>query len=309
MPTIEKPNYSGDLNTNILPSNKKKYMYDSLEKLKQEWDATQVVDIPEAKKYDRKELINVDRVAVKEDVKKSYADEFANKVISLNTKANADIEEKKQKISGEKANSQENEVLIKDSFEKARSQSKDDMIKQGIARSSIAVNENERLGEEEKFALNSAKSESERKIKGYELEVVLLTEELKNDLNELKISHAEKVQKRIDEILSDIDSENAKILEYNNDMKKLEVRDAEKRAEIQHEVSMAKQKQAVNEAKYGYTGEKKENYLARYDIALDYFDSIPKKQALKELTSDIKMPTYLGLYYDRLLSHLHGKED
>ena len=84
MPKIEKPNYSGDLNTNILPSNKKKYMYDSLEKLKQEWDATQVVDIPEAKKYDRKELINVDREAVKEDVKKSYADEFANKVISLN---------------------------------------------------------------------------------------------------------------------------------------------------------------------------------------------------------------------------------
>lgn len=309
MVNIVKPNYSGDLNTNILPSNKKKYMYDSLEKLKQEWDATQVVDIPEATKYDRKELINVDRVAVREDVKKSYADEFANKVLSLNTKANSDIENQKQKISGEKAKSQENEVLIKDSFENARTKSKDDMIKQGLARSSIAVNEEERIGEEEKFALYSAKSESERKIKGYELEIALLSNELKNDLSALQISHAEKVQKKIDDILSDIDKENAKILEYNNDMEKLEVRDAEKRAEIQHSVNTAKQKQAVNEAKYGYSGEKKENYLARYDIALDYFDSLPKKQAIKELTSDIKMTTYLGLYYDRLLSYLHGKED
>ena len=308
MSVLTNDSITGDLSTSTIASKKRKeYMYSELNRLQNEWNEKVKVEIPDATKYERKELLDVDRAGVEKSVKESEAPVFQSSVNSLMTDSKERVEKQENAIASEKQAVAQKSDNIRKEYEKERASGADDMIKQGIARSSIAQNLQQGIDESEKTALEHAKNQSDVKIKGYELEITLLKQRLQEDLSELKISHANKVQERIDKILKEIDQENAKILEYNNEMEKLEVRDQETRARLQNEALQEKYRELKNEARYGYTGDKKENYLERVQIVKDYFGGLPKDKAIAEFKADEKMESYLGLYYDRVLSYLYGR--
>lgn len=300
----DKP-ISGNIGTSHLGlKEQKRYMLSELERLKNEWDEQTKIEIPELKTYERREYLDVDRAGVKESVEKNLSGEFSTAVNDAKASSDVKVAQKQDIIDREKVKFDQKEVDLTKALEKDKKKSANDMIKQGISRSSIASGAIEELNQAYDEDIAEARELSETKIKGYELEIALLQKELKNDLEKLKISHANKVQDRIDKILSEIDRENQKIFAYNNEVAQKEQKDAEDRARLQAQVLADKYAQMRNEAKYGYSGEKKENYLQRLKIARDYFDRLSKEQALKELQENEKMYDYLGLYYNRLLSEI-----
>lgn len=300
---------TGGFNTEInVPIDRRKYMLNELERLKREWDEKTEIKIPEVKKFERKELVSVDRAGVGDKVEKELAPELIAGTNTLKSKADKKTAEAESLIKNEELRAKNKEQDIFLDYQDNKENSKNDMIKQGIARSSIAEGERERIENEASQSLGLLREESQNKIKGYELEIALLEKTLKSDLESLRLSHAVKVQQRIDKIVSDIDKENEKILEYNNKVADLEARAEEERAEIQHQAWKESKALARQEAKYGYSGEKKDNYMERYDVAKAYYNTLPKEQALNELQSEPKMRTYLGLYFDMLQSYLLSKE-
>ena len=311
MPNLIKDSFvDGNIATNFMTQEeRKRYMMSELERLKNEWDEETKVEIPEEKKYDRKEYLQVDRAGVKNDVEQSMSGEFISGVNVLKADNDKKVGEKQTDIDEEKTDISQESARIHNEYEKEREDSANDMIKRGIARSSIAQGEQERLVGAEEEDLRLAKEKSEVKIKGLELEIALLRGELQSDLSALKISHATKVQTKIDSILKKIDEENAKILEYNNEMEKREQADKKEIARLQSNALAEKYKLARNEARYGYSGAKKDNYLQRLSIARDYFSRLSKEQALAELKANEKLYDYLGLYYNRLHSEILGRRE
>ena len=96
---------------------------------------------------------------------------------------------------------------------------------------------------------------------------------------------------------------------YNNEMEKREQADKKEIARLQSNALAEKYKLARNEARYGYSGAKKDNYLQRLSIARDYFSRLSKEQALAELKANEKLYDYLGLYYNRLHSEILGRRE
>ena len=71
----------------------------------------------------------------------------------------------------------------------------------------------------------------------------------------------------------------------------------------------AKEKeQQEYESKYGYSGEKLENYSERYRIAYDFYSALSPDIAVDALKASPSMKYYLGNMYDRLLSSLQSKK-
>ena len=61
------------------------------------------------------------------------------------------------------------------------------------------------------------------------------------------------------------------------------------------------------ESKYGYSGEKLENYSERYRIAYDFYSALSPDVAVDALKASPNMKYYLGNLYDKLLSSLQSK--
>ncbi|MDE7337557.1 MAG: hypothetical protein K2N32_05515, partial [Clostridia bacterium] len=62
------------------------------------------------------------------------------------------------------------------------------------------------------------------------------------------------------------------------------------------------------ENKNGYAGEKAENYAQRYNIAFDFYDSMPKSVALKMINENKDLQGYLGNYFGRLVNAIAKKD-
>ena len=54
--------------------------------------------------------------------------------------------------------------------------------------------------------------------------------------------------------------------------------------------------------KYGYTGEKRDEYESRYLIALALYDQMPKSKAIDAIENNYNLRRYLGRYYSNLVA-------
>ena len=133
-----------------------------------------------------------------------------------------------------------------------------------------------------------------------------------NALEELDLKYAMELDERIADLKKERDKTVKEYETYNNQVRKQNAdyqvkrqSDIEKYLEKREEEKLeAIKKQEENEKKYGYTGEKQDNYAKRYNIALNFYSSLAPEIAADALAASPNMKYYLGLYYDKLLNAL-----
>lgn len=196
--------------------------------------------------------------------------------------------------------------------ERAKETASDDMLKRGLGRSSIVAGI---LGEYDKAGLEKAAeilNSYDSKIADVEKEISGLESEKKKSLDELDLAHAKEVSDRIAELKeerlklsNEAIAENNKIAQKQADLDADRLKDIEKYKEDRKKKAEDEAKQlAEYEKKYGYSGEKQQNYAKRYELALRYYLTVDSDIALKALESSANMKYYLGNYYDKLKSVL-----
>ena len=196
--------------------------------------------------------------------------------------------------------------------ERAKETASDDMLKRGLGRSSIVAGI---LGEYDKAGLEKAAeimNSYDSKIADVEKEISGLEYEKKKSLDELDLAHAKEVSDRIAELKAErlklsneAIAENNKIAQKQADLDAERLKDIEKYKEDRKKKAEDEAKQlAEYEKKYGYSGEKQQNYAKRYELALRYYLTVDSDIALKALESSANMKYYLGNYYDKLKSVL-----
>lgn len=286
---------------------KKADMYVELDRLKNNWERRNSVEIPEVKTYERKELKEENAEAIRKQVE----DENSGATEVGKLKLQADNDAKKSgivsKMQTEQAELAADKKDIKSDYEDKKSDFLNRAIEQGIARSSIVGAESERLEKEESEEIRAREAESKLKNDAYSVELTVLEDRLNAALDSFEVEQAVKIKKRINDLTEEIRRENEKILEYNNKMTELEQKSIKARDEAIAKAAAEAKELERYEAKYGYTGDKKDNYLQRLDVAKKYYMSLPKETALKELENDTDMHDYLGLYYNNLRTLLLGR--
>ncbi len=205
---------------------------------------------------------------------------------------------------------------LSDVYTDLKKQAENDALKRGIARSSIATSR--------QSDLDTARSQSEKEVKEvYDAEITAINGEiaaLQNEqetaFEELDLKYAAELEDRIAELKEERDKTVEKYNKYNNS-----VAEKDREYAIQREKDIAEylenrekerlekeEEQREYESKYGYSGEKLENYSKRYDLALDFYTSLSPDIAAAALDASPSMRYYLGNYYDKLMSVLKNKE-
>ena len=193
-------------------------------------------------------------------------------------------------------------------YDELRRRTENDVLKRGLARSSIATTQLGSLDAARmegagqlQASFNNSMTEIDNKIAGLENDKT-------NALEELDLKYAMELDERIADLKKERDKTVKEYETYNNQVRKQNAdyqvkrqSDIEKYLEKREEEI---KKQEENEKKYGYTGEKQDNYAKRYNIALNFYSSLAPEIAADALAASPNMKYYLGLYYDKLLNAL-----
>ena len=223
-------------------------------------------------------------------------------------KLTAESEVKKGEVSAQKDEVvEEGEAEVEEigeAYREARLDLEDDASKRGLLTSSIYDGERGALDDGEVEDIRASVMKTENAVSALDLEIELLNQRLERDLEEFNIAHAAKLSKEIDKLIAERDRKNASAISYNNTLKQKEAEYQKKRKELIEQAQKEAEEKERYELEHGYTGKKKENYLARYDLARKYYKSLPRDRALEEIRGDTFVQQYLGYYYQKLVDEL-----
>lgn len=125
-----------------------------------------------------------------------------------------------------------------------------------------------------------------------------------DELDKQHFSSATDVEKAYTREVANIESEISKLQrDKDNALEQLDLKSA-----AEEEKKAKEKEQQEYESKYGYSGEKLENYSERYRIAYDFYSALSPDIAVDALKASPSMKYYLGNMYDRLLSSLQSKK-
>lgn len=198
----------------------------------------------------------------------------------------------------------EEEILA--SLEKSKKQNENKMIESGLSRSSIKELVGESAQQQADMMIAEAKTDAENVAKKYQLQIEGLNSQLQAAIDDLNAEYVIKISTEIEELINKRDKEIKAIQEYNNRIEK-QISDYKLAREkaIQQDVATridADYKQAEYEKKYGYVGEKADNYAQRLNIAIDFYDGFDPATAKSMVQENQYLKTYLGYEYTNLLA-------
>lgn len=268
--------------------------------------------LPEEMEFEYRKYEGEDEEGIKNSTTQKYKDllDADSKIVSdkYDTKV-GEVENKKQSAS-------EESDLKAQSLDKKYAEIEksiiNGLIQKGLYNSSIKSSQKKANEEAKDYELNELAGELNKKISAYDTQIEKLRGEENVALEELDLSYAQKLQKEIDSLLEKRNKEINSINDYNNKLKEKEAKYLEDRATaIEKQLTQRlKDEQYLKylENKNGYAGEKLENYTQRYNLALEYYNSIPKSVALEMLNENTQLQEYLGNMFGKLVSEIAKRD-
>ncbi len=219
----------------------------------------------------------------------------------------SDYNEKSTNISNQidelnkSANSQKQET--KNLYSSLKNDASNDALKRGLARSSIVINVLDAFDQNMIDEINKINEEIGSKVESLNNQKLLLSEQRQNALNAFDISYAVELSTKIDEINAALAEQEQKVIEYNNEI-------AEKEAEYEAQRNKDTLDRAEFIEKYGEDAILSLKQNEKYEIALNYLNSLPKEEAINELDTNRTYSYELGpTYFNRLKVNIEEREN
>ena len=287
----------------------KQSMYDELKSLQDEYDKQYpTVSMPETLGLQKLDIVTKTDEDLTKQAEEELRPEVEEKISEKKSSTDTDIAKVEQeKQANEKFSDEQIEEISREA-EATKLDARNDVIDNGLANSSIAGSIAEGIEDNKNIDVQSEIDKLTIKQETLDAEIQTYERELDEALDNYEIKYAQDVQNRIDKLKAQLKDTNDKIIKYNNEIDAKEAAYQEERAKFQAQQDALRAEQEAYEEKYGYSGYKKENYEKRYEVALKYYDSLPKDTAISELNDDAELKQYLGLYYERLRYYLMMKK-
>ncbi len=297
-----------------------KDVVEKLKQLEEEYNAS----LPKEEEYDLEKLFPSDSGLREVEYTPKSDNELQQEAErEINAKKQSDqmsVEEKY--LSAQKAlegNKTQAEKSLKQGYEELaklygelKDKAQKDAIARGLARSSILTSNIESIDRAQAEDTLQTERDYRTAIENIENDIDELNRKRETALEQLDLKYASDIEKRINELKKDRDKTILQYEKYNNSVREKNAKYSAEREENIAEFLEEKQKEKLQgekdriayEKKYGYSGEKQENYVKRYQIAYEFYTSLSPDIAFAALQASPNMKYYLGEYYNKLYSTL-----
>lgn len=239
-----------------------------------------------------------------------YETSSKSQIENAYSKGVASVEENLTKLENTTSNSKQN---LAGAVKNAKENASNDALKRGLARSSIIVNKlasydqtylTEFANLEKTFIENQTKFNNEKSL----LEI-----QRQNALDTFDITYAVKLSEKINTINEKLLKQEQEVIEYNNKLEQLEkefdVEMQENLRKAELDASKTNKEYAEFIAKNGQYAVEVLREKEKYEIAQNYFNSIPKHQALYELKNDSFFKSQIRTYYNALIKEIEQRQE
>lgn len=264
--------------------------------------------LPEKQTFDYLKYEGDDEDTIRQNTKEKYdglLDDEKKKVNDSYDVKTASVENKKDTTNAEYDQKQEQLDKNYEDFQKALMQ---ELVKKGLYRSSIKQGQSDANEKARAFESSELSNKRNVDVSKLDAEIAKLQGEANTALQQLDISYASKLDAEIERLLDKRTKEIESIDKYNNTLKEKEAKYVEDRAKAIEKQLAQRIKDQLEiqrlENQYGYAGEKKKNYKQRYDLAYEYYTSLPQDAALQMLRDNKQLEDYLGYYYGKLITDI-----
>ena len=218
-----------------------------------------------------------------------------------------DYNQKRSDISNQidelKNSAQSQKQETKELYSSLKNDASNDALKRGLARSSIVINVLDVFDQNMIDEINKINEEIGTKVESLNNQKSLLNEQRQSALNAFDIAYAVELSTKIDEINAELAEEEQKVIEYNNKI-------AEKEAEYEAQRNKDTLDRAEFIEKYGEDAILSLKQNEKYEIALNYLNTLSKEEALNELDSNSTFSYELGpTYFNRLKVIVNQRKD
>lgn len=296
---------------------KQNELNEALKKMEEEFEESYVPSqgyediedvLPEEIEFVYKEYKGDDEQTIKDKTTSKYEDLLSGKTEEVNTEYKGKIDSIEQKKDNALSESQTKYNKLDSEYDEIKKQIENSLVQNGMYRSSIKQGQEDYADSMKAQEAQKIKDDLTSDINGYDAEIQRLKDEEKVAIDSLNLKYAQELESEIQKLLETRQKEINDINKYNNDLKAKEAKYKEERLLAIEEQLANRIKDDLEiknlEEQNGYTGEKDENYKARYQLARDFYMSLPKNVAEIMFNANRDLKDYLGLYHTRLASEI-----
>ncbi len=238
----------------------------------------------EEKTFDRVDVPEIDNEKIKQEATDFYKNEMDQNLDKIET----DYQKKADKLNNSKIEVKEDrtksENKINENFEKNSKQSLYNSVNQGIARSSIENEKQNRLTKIREADLNDLQQETNKKLVNIQNSLNILKTEKEKAMKNFDISYALKISEKMDKLQSLYNKEREEAIKYNEKMEAEEKRFNEQQEKLSKEYD---EEVLKKQAEHNKNVEEKGLFLVygndvldqKKEAALEYLYTIPKSEA------------------------------
>ena len=260
---------------------------------------------------ERKEFEMPDEDTIKKQAENSLAEYKDSSVKKIENDYIENKEILEQNLSQAKTNKENQQSSLKQAYEQVKTNASNDAIKRGLARSSIIVN---KLAEYDgamltEFAqIEKDYTDAFTKLNNQKSQLEI---QRQNALDGFDIAYAVKLTEKINQINSDLEEKQNKVIEYNNKIEQLEkeyLQNQEKITDDKNEAirdDNAKLLEYYTKNGQAYIDKLKQE--EKYNLALEYLNTLSKQDAINTLNNNTKFKDNFPTYYNKLLSAVYNR--
>lgn len=262
--------------------------------------------LPEEPDYEYKEYTGASEDEIRQSVEGDYGSKFESEKNVLESETKSKTDELANKAEDAYYDYGKTEAEILASLESNKKKNENKMIESGLSRSSIKNLVGASTQQQADMMIQEAKNDADNVAKKYQVQIDGLNKELQAAIDDLNAEYVIKISTEIEDLIAKRDKEIKSIQEYNNKIsEQIAEYKLEREKAIQEDVKRqmeADYAQAEYETKYGYVGEKADDYAERLNIAVEFYDGFDPQTAKDMILNNHYLQTYLGFEYNTLLA-------
>ncbi|MGN0797502.1 MAG: hypothetical protein ACI4M5_04770 [Christensenellales bacterium] len=236
---------------------------------------------------------------MREQEKAVVEDEYDAKINIENNKKNAALVNAKKEYADNSQNKKDNLDQIKSTT-----------AKKGTIRSSIKTNLDEQAQKDYEDMKAKIYGKYLSNVNAIDYKIQQLNAQRQDALSDLDIAYAKSISSDIDKLVKERNEELDKIQKYNDEQSQKATEYLENRTKMiqkqREDIANIQTQERENEVKYGYSGDKLDEYNSRLNAAIEFYKSMPSDIAYELVVNNQQLKKYLGLMYGNLVSAIHG---
>ncbi len=250
---------------------------------------------------------------IESTAKQSLNDYYNSGVANLKSSAEEESANLNNKIASETESATKQKESVSASYEQAKKEAENEAIKRGLARSSIIMKQLENYDTAKLNKISEIDKGLASTLTDLNDQISSLQTKLNESLNNFDLSYAVKLQDKINSLKQEAEEKYLEAVKYNNQLAETEAEFKAKQEANKADYKAKEKDQQLDMAEfissYGKTALLEQMYEEKYNLAREYFNSLPKEEALKELGQDDSYyyMMQLGSYYYTLFNEMKNR--